>query len=127
MTLSDLFWGDVAAAHTRNYGRHWVVRSLQITRFSISLRNMPTQPELKPSDLIEITGTHPIPAIVASDALDGAYEVVYLDETGKAVAEEVQWVDGEWKFLHLTPRRIDVENLERFQRFVKQLREPPQT
>jgi hypothetical protein len=88
---------------------------------------MPTQPELKPSDLIEITGTHPIPAIVASDALDGAYEVVYLDETGKAVAEEVQWVDGEWKFLHLTPRRIDVENLERFQRFVKQLREPPQT
>ena len=88
---------------------------------------MPTQPELKPSDLIEITGTHPIPAIVASDALDGAYEVVYLDETGKAVAEEVQWVDGEWKFLHLTPRRIDVENLERFQPFVKQLREPPQT
>jgi hypothetical protein len=88
---------------------------------------MPTQPELKPSDLIEITGTRPIPAIVASDALDGAYEVVYLDETGKAVAEEVQWVDGEWKFLHLTPRRIDVENLERFQRFVKQLREPPQT
>jgi len=88
---------------------------------------MPTQPELKPSDLIEITGTHPIPAIVASDALDGAYEVVYLDETGKAVAEEVQWVDGEWKFLHLTPRRIDVENLERFQRFVKQLREPRQT
>jgi len=48
-------------------------------------------------------------------------------KTGKAVAEEVQWVDGEWKFLHLTPRRIDVENLERFQRFVKQLREPPQT
>jgi hypothetical protein len=91
--------------------------------FSFSLSNMSTQPELKPSDLIEITGSHPIPAIVASAALEGAYEVVYLDETGKAVTEEVQWVDGEWKFLHLTPRRIDAENLERFRPFVKQLRE----
>jgi hypothetical protein len=88
---------------------------------------MSSQPELKPSDLIEITGSHPIPAIVASVALEGAYEVVYFDETGKAFAEEVQWVDGEWKFLHLTPRRIDAENLERFRPFVKLLRETPRT
>lgn len=86
---------------------------------------MPSQPELKPSDLIEITGSHRIPAIVTSDVFEGAYEVVYLDETGKAIVEEVQWVDGEWKFLHLTPRRIDAENLERFRPFVKLLRETP--
>jgi len=88
---------------------------------------MPSQPELKPSDLIEITGSHPIPAIVTSDAFEDAYEVVYLDDTGKAVAEEVQWVDGEWRFLHLTPKRIDVENLERLRPFVKLLRETPRT
>ncbi len=88
---------------------------------------MPPQPELKPSDLIEITGSHPIPAIVASDALEGAYEVVYLDETGTAVAEEVQWTDGAWKFLHLTSRRISTENWERYRPFVKLLREIPQT
>ncbi|HKQ25318.1 MAG TPA: hypothetical protein VJT81_12825 [Burkholderiales bacterium] len=88
---------------------------------------MPSQPELKPSDLIEITGSHPIPAIVASGALEGAYEVVYLDESGKAFAEEVQWVDGVWQFVHLTPRGIDAENLERFQPFVKQLRDTAQT
>jgi hypothetical protein len=88
---------------------------------------MPSQPELKPSDLIEITGSHPIPAIVTSDAFEDAYEVVYLDETGKAVAEEVQWVDGAWKFLHLTPGRIDAENLERLRPFVKLLRETPRT
>jgi hypothetical protein len=92
-----------------------------------SLRNMSSQPELKPSDLIEITGSHPIPAIVASVALEGTYEVVYLDESGKAFAEEVQWVDGVWKFLHLTPRRIDADNLERFRPFVKLLRETSQT
>jgi hypothetical protein len=88
---------------------------------------MPPQPELKPSDLIEITGSHPIPAIVASDVLEGAYEVVYLDETGTVVAEEVQWVDGAWKFLHLTSRRIGTENLERYRPFVKLLLEIPQT
>jgi len=88
---------------------------------------MSSQPELKPSDLIEITGSHPIPAVVTSSAFEDAYEVVYLDETGKAVAEEVQWVDGEWKFVHLTPRRIDAESLERFQPFVKLLRGAPQT
>jgi hypothetical protein len=88
---------------------------------------MSPQPELKPSDLIEITGSHPIPAVVTSDVFEDAYEVVYLDETGKAVAEEVQWVDGEWKFLHLTPRPIDAESLERFQPFVKLLRRAPQT
>jgi len=88
---------------------------------------MNSQPEVKPSDLIEITGSHPIPAIVASVALDGAYEVVYFDDSGNAFAEEVQWVDGEWKFLHLTPRRIDAESLERFRQFVKLLRETPQT
>ena len=95
---------------------------LRTPRFSISLRNMSSPPDLKPSDLIEITGSHPIPAIVASVALEGAYEVVYLDESGKAVAEEVQWVDGVWQFLHLTPRRVDAEDLERLQPFVKQLR-----
>lgn len=88
---------------------------------------MSSQPELKPSDLIEITGSHRIPAIVASVAFEGAYEVVYIDETGKAFAEEVQWVDGVWKFLHLTPRRIDAENLERFRPFVKLLHQAPQT
>ena len=88
---------------------------------------MPPQPELKPSDLIEITGSHPIQAIVASVALEGTYEVVYLDESGKVFAEEVQWVDGEWKFLSLTPSRVDVENIERFQPFVKLLRETRQT
>ena len=75
---------------------------------------MSSQPELKPSDLIEITGTHPIPAIVTSDAFEETYEVVYLDESGKAVAEEVQWVDGEWKFVNLTPSRVDAETQERF-------------
>jgi hypothetical protein len=84
---------------------------------------MPSQPELKPSDLIEITGSHPIPAIVASVAPEGAYEVVYLDESGQAFAEEVQWVDGAWQFVNLTPRRINAENLVRFQPFVKQLRD----
>ena len=88
---------------------------------------MSPQPELKPCDLIEITGSHPIPAIVASDALEGAYEVVYFDETGKAVAEEVQWVDGAWKFLHLTSRPINTENLERYRPFVQLLREIPKT
>ena len=88
---------------------------------------MSSQPELKPSDLIEITGSHSIPAIVTSDAFEDVYEVVYLDDTGKAVAEEVQWVDGEWRFLHLTPKRIDVENLERLRPFVKLLRETPRT
>ena len=88
---------------------------------------MSSQPELKPSDLIEITGSHPIPAVVTASAFEDAYEVVYLDETGKAVAEEVRWVDGEWKFLHLTPTRIDAESLERFQPFVKLLRRAPQT
>ena len=42
-------------------------------------------------------------------------------------AEEVQRVDGVWKFLHLTPKRIDAETLERFRPFVKPLRETPQT
>ena len=88
---------------------------------------MSSQPELKPSDLIEITGSHPIPAIVTSDAFEDVYEVVYLDDTGKAVAKEVQWVDGAWKFLHLTPGRIDAENLERLRPFVKLLRETPRT
>jgi hypothetical protein len=88
---------------------------------------MSSQPELKPNDLIEITGSYLIPAIVASVALEGAYEVVYLDETGKAFAEEVQWVDGAWKFLHLTPRRIDAENQERFRPFVHLLRETRQS
>jgi hypothetical protein len=86
---------------------------------------MSAQPELKPNDLIEITGSHPIPAIVTSDAFEDAYEVVYLDEAGKAVAEEVQWVDGKWTFLNLTPRRIDAENLEHYQPFVKLLRKTP--
>ena len=88
---------------------------------------MNSQPEVKPSDLIEITGSHPIPAIVTSDAFEDAYEVVYLDDARKAVAEEVQWVDGAWKFLHLTPGRIDAENLERLRPFVKLLRETPRT
>ncbi len=90
-----------------------------------TLRAMFTPPIVKPSDLIEITGSHPIPAIVASVAFEDTYEVVYFDDTGKAVAEEVQWVDGAWKFLHLTPSRIDAEHLERLQPFVKLLRERP--
>ena len=31
---------------------------------------MSSQPELKPSDLIEITGSHPIPAVVTSSAFE---------------------------------------------------------
>ena len=88
---------------------------------------MTSQPDLKPSDLIEITGSHSIPAIVASVALEGAYEVVYFDESGEPFAEEVQWVDGEWKFLNLTPKRIDAGSLERFQPFLELLRATPQT
>ena len=78
-------------------------------------------PALKPTDLIEITGSHPIPAIVTSVAFEDAYEVVYFDEIGKAVAEEVRWVEGAWRFLHLTPRRIPVENNERYLPFVRLL------
>ncbi len=88
---------------------------------------MPSQPELKPSDLIEITGPHPIPAIVASVELEGTYEVVYLDESGNVFVEEVQWVDGEWKFLNLTPSRVDAGNLERLEPFVKLLHETRKT
>ena len=79
---------------------------------------MSQPPELKPSDLIEITGTHPIPAVVTSGAFENAYEVVYVDDNGEVVAEEVQWADGAWRFLHLTPRRIPVEKNERFRPFV---------
>ena len=82
---------------------------------------MPLTPELKPSDLIEITGSHPIPAIVTSEAFQNTYEVVYFDEAGKAVVEEVQWVNGEWRFVHLTPMRIRAESSQRYLPFVRLL------
>lgn len=82
---------------------------------------MSQPPELKPSDLIEITGTHPIPAVVASEAFEDTYEVVFVDDNGKVVAEEVQWADGAWRFLHLTPRCIPIENNERYLPFVRLL------
>jgi len=83
---------------------------------------MSPQPELKPGDLIEITGSYPVPAVVASTAFEDTYEVVYFDETGSPVVEEVQWVDGVWRFLHLTPRRIQAGNQERYQPFVSLLK-----
>lgn len=82
---------------------------------------MSNPPHLKPSDLIEITGTHPIPAVVASESFEDAYEVVFVDDNGKVVAEEVQWADGAWRFLHLTPRRIPIENNARYIPFVRLL------
>ena len=84
---------------------------------------MSPQPELKPGDLIEITGSYPVPAVVASIAFEDTYEVVYIDETGNAVVEEVQWADGVWRFLHLTPKRLRAGNQERYQSFVRLLQE----
>ena len=79
--------------------------------------------ETKLGDHIQIdTGNSVIPAVVTL-VLETSCEVLYINESGKVLAEEVQWLDGAWRFVHLTPTGIDAEASDRLRPFIMSLRE----
>ena len=78
--------------------------------------------EVNLGDPIRIeTGDTAIPAVVTL-ILETSCEVLYIDDAGKVLAEEVQWLDGAWRFVHLTPSGVDAEASGRLQPFIMRLR-----
>jgi hypothetical protein len=78
--------------------------------------------EVNLGDNIRIeSGDIAIPALVTL-ILEDSCEALYIDESGKVLAEEVQWLDGAWRFVHLTPVGIDAEASGRLQPFIMKLR-----
>lgn len=79
-------------------------------------------PEVTLGDHIQIdTGHAAIPAVVTL-ILETSCEALYIDDSGKVKAEEVQWRDGAWRFIHLTPAGIDAEASGRLRPFILSLR-----
>lgn len=78
--------------------------------------------EVNLGDHIQIdTGHTAIPAVVTL-ILETSCEALYINDSGKVVAEEVQWLDGAWRFVHLTPSAIDAEASNRLRPFIISLR-----
>jgi hypothetical protein len=78
--------------------------------------------EVNLGDHIRIeAGAIAIPAMVTL-ILEASCEALYIDESGKVSAEEVQWVDGAWRFVHLTPTGTDAEASGRLRPFIMKLR-----
>jgi hypothetical protein len=78
--------------------------------------------EINVGDYIQIdTENSAIPAVVTL-ILETSCEALYIDDSGKVVAEEVQWLDGAWRFVHLTPSAIDAEASGRLRPFIISLR-----
>ena len=78
--------------------------------------------EVKLGDHIRIeTGDTAIAALVTL-ILETSCEALYIDESGKVVAEEVQWLDGTWRFSHLTPTGVDAEASGRLRPYIMKLR-----
>ena len=78
--------------------------------------------EVNLGDHIQIdTGNTAIPAVV-SLILETSCEALYIDDAGKVLAEEVQWLDGAWRFVHLTPSGFDAESSGRLRPFIMSLR-----
>ena len=73
-------------------------------------------------DHIQIeAGDTVIPALVTL-ILEASCEALYIDGAGRVLAEEVQWVDGGWRFIHLTSSGIDAEASVRLRPFITKLR-----
>lgn len=78
--------------------------------------------EVNLGDPIRIeTGQTAIPAVVTL-ILETSCEALYIDDAGKVLAEEVQWLDGALRFVHLTPSGFDAESLGRLRPFIVNLR-----
>ena len=78
--------------------------------------------EVNLGDPIRIeTGNTAISAVVTL-MLETSCEALYIDESGKVRAEEVQWHDGAWRFVHLTSVGIDAEASGRLRPFIIKLR-----
>ena len=73
-------------------------------------------------DHIQIeTGDTVIPALVTL-ILEASCEALYIDCSGRVLAEEVQWLDGAWRFVHLTPAGIDAAASSRLRPYITKLR-----
>lgn len=78
--------------------------------------------EVNLGDHIQIeTGDTVIPALVTL-ILEASCEALYIDGAGRVLAEEVQWLDGAWRFIYLTPLGIDAEASSRLRPFITKLR-----
>ena len=78
--------------------------------------------EVNLGDHIQIdTGHTAIPAVVTL-ILETSCEAMYIDDSGKVLAEEVQWLDDAWRFVHLTPAGTDAEASDRLRPFIMSLR-----
>ena len=78
--------------------------------------------EVNLGDHIRIeTGDTVIPAVVTL-ILETSSEALHIDDAGRVLAEEVQWLDGAWRFAHLTPAGIDAEASGRLRPFIMKLR-----
>jgi len=78
--------------------------------------------ELNLGDPIQIETGHTAISAVVTLILEASCEALYIDDAGKVLAEEVQWLDGAWRFVHLTPSGVDAEASGRLQPFIMSLR-----
>jgi hypothetical protein len=87
---------------------------------------MTKKPNVKPGDWISFgNGPFPMNAVVCSVYHDNALadiEVVYLDERGRAINEDMVWKDGVWKFKDSGAGGGYADRYEHLKNYVMQLR-----
>ena len=99
-----------------DFGSH-CDQAIKSTKFGMS-----KPAEVNLGDRIRIeAGDTAISALVTL-ILEASCEALYIDDAGKVLAEEVQWLDGAWRFVHLTPVGIDAEASSRLRPFIMKLR-----
>ena len=92
---------------------------------SVALRTYTSRmstPVVNLGDHIRIeTGGIAVPAVVTL-ILETSCEALYIDDAGRVLAEEVHWLDGAWRFAHLTSAAIDAEASSRLRPYIMKLR-----
>ncbi|MEI7482887.1 MAG: hypothetical protein WCK75_11145 [Elusimicrobiota bacterium] len=85
---------------------------------------MAPKPNVNPSDWITIgkrpSGMDAVVCVVSPES--GDIEVVYKDDLGKAISDEVVWRDDHWEFKTSGASGGYAENYDRLSSFVSQLR-----
>ena len=80
-------------------------------------------PELSPNDFVSFGGgLLPKKAIVVQQREIGLIEVVYLDDKGASIAEDMKWVDGSWGFVKSSPGGTYAADSSRLAPFALRLR-----
>lgn len=93
----------------------------------MSTETAPDVPRVKPGERVHVgkPGRDAVVCTVHTGSPIGDVEVVYLDDSNRAINEEVVWRDGGWQFKHSGPSGGYADNYARLHYYVRILRQGP--